>query len=191
MTRVAVARAISIVAHPVVLLLVAALITASTRGSSPRQVWLIGGALVTFGAIVLGFSWMQVRAGRWSHVDASARGERTSLNLFCGTLCILSAALVWKLTHRSEMPIALAASSAIFMIALALARWMKVSLHVAFSVFATALVWPNRLAFVVGAVVTAALIWSRLTLGRHVVVDIIVGLVLGAAAGGVYRALVV
>ena len=82
--RVAVARAVSIAGHPVVLLLVAALITASRRGASLRQLWLISGALVTLGVVVLGFSWLQVRAGRWSHIDASVRNERNSLNVFLG-----------------------------------------------------------------------------------------------------------
>jgi len=188
MTRLAFARAISIVGHPAVLILAAALITASNRGSSLRQLWLVSGVVVILGGIVLGFSWMQVRAGRWSHVDASARGERTSLNVFAGTLCFLSAALIWLMTHRTEMSMALAMSGAIFVIALAMARWIKVSLHVAFAVFATALLWPDRLAGVVGALVTAALMWSRLVLGRHVAVDVIAGLVLGVAAGGAYHA---
>ena len=185
---VAIARAISIIGHPVVLLLVAALIVASTRGSTPRQVWLVGGALVAFGSIVLGFSWMQVRAGRWSHMDASARGERTSFNVFSGTLCMLGALVVWKMTHRSEMPIALAVSGAIFAVALILASWVKVSLHVTFSVFATAMLWPDRVAIAVGVLVTTALMWSRLVLGRHVPVDVVAGLVLGAIAGGTYHA---
>lgn len=188
MTRLAIARAISIVGHPSVLLLAAALIAASNRGSSLRQLWLVSGVVVILGGIVLGFSWVQVRAGRWSHVDASARGERTSLNVFAGTLCLLSAALVWHLTHRTQMSIALALSGAIFVIALAMARWIKVSLHVVFAVFATALLWPDRFAITMGVLVTAALMWSRLVLGRHVAADVIAGLVFGLAAGGAYHA---
>lgn len=191
MIRVAVARAISIVGHPVVLLLVAALIAASTRGASLQELRLVGGVLVTLGVVVLGFSWMQVRAGRWSHVDASARGERNSLNMFLGTLCLLSAVLLWLLTRRAQMSIALALSGALVVIALTIARWVKVSLHVAFSVFATALLWPIKLAIVVGVLVTAAVVWSRLVLGRHVAVDVATGLLLGAAAGGAYHVWVV
>ncbi len=191
MTRHAIARAISIVGHPAVLLLVAALVAATNRGSSLRQLLLVSGVIVILGGIVLGFSWLQVRAGRWSHVDASARGERTSLNVFAGTLCLLGAALAWLLAHRAQMAIALAMSGAIFVIALAMARWVKVSLHVVFAVFATVLLWPDKLAVIVGALVTAALMWSRLVLGRHVAVDVIAGLVLGMAAGGTYHAWVV
>ena len=108
MMRVAVARAVSIAGHPVVLLLVAALIAASTRGASLRQLWLISGALVTLGVVVLGFSWLQVRAGRWSHIDASVRNERNSLNVFLGVICLLSAVLLWFLTRRPYMSLGLA-----------------------------------------------------------------------------------
>jgi membrane-associated phospholipid phosphatase len=188
MTRLAIARAISIVGHPAVLLLVAALIAATTQGSSLRQLWLVGGVTVILGSIVLVFSWMQVRAGRWSHVDASALGERTSLNVFAGTLCLVSAALAWHLTQRTQMSIALALSGAIFVFALAVARWVKVSLHVVFAVFATALLWPDRLAVIVGVLVTAALMWSRVVLGRHVAADVAIGLALGMAAGVAYLA---
>lgn len=191
MIRVAVARAISIVGHPVVLVLVAALIAASTRGASLQQLRLIGGALVTLGIIVLGFSWWQVRAGRWSHVDASVRNERNSLNVFLVVLLLLSAVLLWFLTRRPYMPVALALSGALIVTALLIARWVKVSLHVAFAAFATALLWPIKLAFVVGVLVTAAVVWSRLVLGRHVAADVMAGFLLGAAAGGGYHVWVV
>lgn len=170
-----------------VLVLVAALIAASTRGASPQQLRIIGGALVTFGVIVIGFSWAQVRAGRWAHVDASVRDERHSLNVFLAALCLLSALLLWNLTRRPHMSVALALSGALMVTALLVARWVKVSLHAAFAAFATALVWPIKLAVVGGVLVTAAVVWSRLVLGRHVAADVLAGLLLGAAAGCGYH----
>lgn len=95
--------------------------------------------------------------------------------------------LLWFLTRRLHVSIALALSGALVVTALTLARWLKVSLHAAFAAFATALLWPNGLAVVVGVLVTAAVIWSRLVLGRHVVVDVMAGLLLGVAAGGGYH----
>jgi uncharacterized protein YjeT (DUF2065 family) len=186
--RMAFARAISIVGHPVVLVPIAALIAASTLGASSQQLRIIGGAILALGVVVLGYSGWQVRRGRWSHVDASARNERTSLNVFLAVLLLLSAALLWLLTRRSTMPVALAMSSAIFVAALLLARWVKVSLHVAFAAFATALLWPIKLAFLIGVLATAAVVWSRLVLDRHVAADIVVGLFLGAVVGGAYVA---
>jgi hypothetical protein len=94
MSRIAVARAISIGAHPVVLVLVAALISASSRGSTLVQLRLVGAALVGLGVIVLGFSGLQVRTGRWSHVDASAPHERMALHVFLAAVLLLSSALL-------------------------------------------------------------------------------------------------
>ena len=186
--RIAIARAVSIAGHPVVLLPVAVLIAASRRGASLTKLSFIGGALATLGVVVLGFSWLQVRSGRWSHVDASARAERNSLNIFLAGICILSAVSLWFLTRRPYMPLGLALSAALIVLALLTARWVKVSLHVAFAAFATGRLWPNQLAVVAGALMTAALAWSRLVLGRHVAADVATGLLLGAAAGSVYRA---
>jgi len=191
MIRVAVARAISIGGHPTILLLLAVLIAASSRGASVRQLWLVGGTLATIGIVVLGFSWSQVRTGRWSHVDASARTERTSLNVFLGVMCFLGAVLIWFLTRRPYLPLGLVLSGALIVIALLIAKWVKVSLHVAFAAFATALLWPNNFAVVVGVLVTAAVVWSRLILGRHVPADVAAGLLLGAAAGSAYHVWVV
>lgn len=191
MTRVAVARAVSIVGHPVVVMLVAALIVASTRGASLQQLKFVGGALVTLGAVVLGFSWVQVRTGRWSHVDASARSERTVLNQFLVVLCFLSAVMLWLFTHRQSLSIALALSGATVFAALLLARWVKVSLHVAFGAFATILLWPIPLAVFGGALATGAVVWSRIVLRRHGAADVMAGLLLGSAAGAAYRVLVV
>jgi hypothetical protein len=191
MTRIAVARAISIGAHPVVLVLVAGLIAASSRGATLVQLRLVGAALVALGVIVLGFSWLQVRTGRWSHVDASAPHERVSLHVFLAAVLLLSSALLWLLTRRTHMAIALALSGALVMAALLMARWVKASLHATFAAFATALVWPSALAVVGGVVVTAAVVWSRLVLGRHVAADVATGLVLGGAAGAGYQMWVV
>jgi membrane-associated phospholipid phosphatase len=185
--RVAVARAVSIAAHPVVLLFVAVLFAASTRGASLRQLWFVGGAMAAFDIVVLGFSWLQVRSGHWSHIDASAETERNTLNVFLGALCFLAAVFAWFLTRQPYMSLGLGLSGTLVLIALLIARWVKVSLHVAFAAFATALVWPGKLAIVTGLLVTSAVVWSRLILGRHVAVDVAAGLLLGATAGGVYQ----
>ena len=189
--RIAVARAVSIAGHPVVLVLVAAMIAAASRGASFLQLRLVGAAVAALGVIVLGYSWLQVRAGRWSHVDASVRNERSSLNVFLTVLLFLGAALSWFGTHSRPLTGALALSGALIVVAMLLARWVKLSLHTAFAAFATALIWPLTLAVLAGVLVTAAMAWSRLTLGRHVVADVVAGALLGTAAGSAYHVWVV
>jgi membrane-associated phospholipid phosphatase len=187
LNRTAIARAVSIVGHPVMLVPAAGLTAASARAASPQQLQFIGGALLILAVIALGFSWFQVSSGRWSHVDASVRKERTSLNVFLALLFFLSALLLWMLGRLQPMAVALALSSAICISALLAARWVKVSLHTAFAAFATALVWPLTPAVVVGAFLTVIVVWSRLHLGRHVAADIVAGLLLGIAAGTGYQ----
>jgi hypothetical protein len=181
LNRVAVARAASIIGHPVVLVSAAGLIAAFHGAASTQQLQRIGVALLVLVIAALGFSWWQVRAGRWAHVDASARDERQSLNVFLAVLFLISAALLW--TRLPPMAFALALSCAISVAALLLARWVKVSLHAAFALFATAIVWPSTLAVAVGVLLTVMVVWSRLALGRHVKADIVAGLLLGGAAG--------
>lgn len=183
MIRIAAARTASIIGHPLVLLPVAALIAASERDAPMQQLRFIGVTLAVLGLIVLGYSWLQVRSGRWTHADATVRSERTSLNVFLAALCLVSAALFWLLTERIYMAIALALAGAIIAISLLAAAWVKVSLHTAFATFATVLLWPNTVALAVGVIVSVAVIWSRLVLGRHVIADVVVGLLLGTAAG--------
>ena len=186
MTRVAVARIISIAGHPIVILFVAALVAASTRAGSFSGLWFIGGALA-LAIVILGFSWIQVRSGRWSHMYASGRSERKTLNVFLGAICFAGAMLAWSLTGSSEVSVGLVLSGTLAITALLIAKWVKVSLHVAFAAFATALAWPNEIAIVAGLLVTAVLAWSRLVLGRHVAADIVAGFLLGATAGSAYH----
>jgi hypothetical protein len=186
--RIAIARAVSIVGHPVALISCAGLIVASSRGASSLQMRTVAITLLSLAVVVVGFTWFQVRAGRWAHVDASARTERSSLNLFLVTLLLVSAVLVWRVLHNRHMSVALVLSAILIVAALLLARWVKMSLHVAFAAFATALLWPMMWAVVAGLLITSAVAWSRLTLGRHVPADVIVGLLSGALAGIAYDA---
>ena len=127
MSRIAVARVVSTVGHPVVLMLVAALTAATARGASPSQLRFVGGALGTLAVAVIGFSWFQVRSGRWQHVDASGTKERASLNAFLIALLLVGALSAWLLTRRPYMPVALALSAALIVIAMLCATWVKVS----------------------------------------------------------------
>ena len=185
MNRIAIARAASLVGHPVVLVPTAGLIAASRSAASGKQLQFIGGALLVLVALALGFTWIQVRTGRWAHVDASVREERRSLNVFLALLFLLGAALTR--TRLPPMAFALALSCAICVSALLLARWVKASLHAAFAALATAIVWPFAAGVSSGVVLTAIVVWSRLVLGRHVRADIVVGLLLGCAAGAGFQ----
>jgi hypothetical protein len=177
-----IARAFSIIGHPVVLTPVAAVLAAISQGAPARQVHRIALLFVGLAALVLSYSWLQVVRGRWSHVDASVRTERRGLNLFLVSVLAGGALLaVWY--ERRQIAIALTLSAAVVLVGMVCARWLKMSLHVAFAAFSTALVWPQGYWVAAGIVVTGAVAWSRFTLARHSLGEIVAGLVLGSIAG--------
>src|SRR5512138_2998043 len=94
MFRTELARAVSIAGHPVVVLPGA--IFAGVWGVAPpnvvRQAVL---PAVLVGATVMVYSAIQVRRGRWVHVDASVREERQQLNLFLAVLLVLVSGALW------------------------------------------------------------------------------------------------
>jgi hypothetical protein len=187
MSPTAVARMISIVGHPVLVVPGAVLVGVSGIASPPvlRQA-LFSAVLVA--AAVMAYSAVQVRRGRWSHVDASVREERQQLNLFLAVLLVLVAGVLW-LTGRSCGVVAGVTSAALLAAAAhAVRRWCKVSLHVAFATWSPAFLWPRLGAVMVVLALAAAIAWSRLVLRRHTRADVIAGGLLGLGVGVVFLA---
>lgn len=177
------ARALSIFGHPMLVLPLAVLAVALAQGE--RQAALqaaIGFGL--FAALVMAFSWWQVRRGRWAHVDASAQHERSSLNRFLLVALAVSALLVGASGTQPLLALGLALSAAMILVAMVMARWCKVSLHLAFAVFAALLLRELGTVWMLGALAFAAAVaWSRLALQRHTPLDLVAGAIIGALAG--------
>jgi hypothetical protein len=181
-----IARAISILGHPLAVLPPAVLLALAARDPGmPLAAIAVGFA--GFGLLVLGWSWRQVRRGRWAHVDASGREERGSLNRFLLIAIALGALLAWRRMPTPDLALALALAAWLIALALLVSRWCKLSLHLAFAVYAAGLLWPyGAWAVLAGLGFAAAIAWSRLRLSRHVPIDLIVGAVAGAGAAAVY-----
>lgn len=178
------ARSISILGHPLLTLPSAALCLSAVR--DPGRVWptALGFALVA--AAVMAFSWRQVRRERWTHIDASRPEERAGLNRALTWLLIAAAALA-MLRGMRELALGLALAASLIVAALVLTRWCKLSLHVAFAVYAAGLLWSlSSFAALVACAFAAAIAWSRLTLARHQPRDVAFGAVFGAAAAAAY-----
>ena len=178
------ARAVSVSGHPMVVLPLAALALTLARGQY-RIAMEMGLGFAAFAGMVMAYSRWQVRRGRWSHVDASNQEERRSLNRFLLVALLVSTALAFWLGLSAELTLGLALSVAMVAIAMLTTRWCKLSLHMAFVVFAALLLlayapWWAGLAALCFA---AAVAWSRLALQRHVPRDLIAGALTGALAG--------
>ncbi len=176
------ARAISILGHPLLTLPAALALPATLRDGDPAALrsMLIGFAL--FATLVMSGSWWQVRRGRWAHIDASEPSERHALNRALLVAIAIGALLAWLRLPTPDLAVALALSACIVAVAMLCTRWCKLSLHVAFAVYAAGLLWSVGVSAVGAGFAFAGIVaWSRLRLSRHRPRD----LVTGAIAGGV------
>lgn len=187
--RAATARALSILGHPALVMPVAVVLSSVSRGAPAEVTRVALAAALIVAAIVAVYSLLQVRAARWSHVDASAPAERVHLNRFLAALLLTAAALLWIAGQPAALVAGLGWSAAIVIVALAARRWMKLSLHSAFGAYAAGLLWPLLLAMAVLASLAAAVAWSRLQLGRHTTAEVAAGLGLGVMAGAAFHLL--
>jgi hypothetical protein len=174
------ARWLSILGHPALLVPCAAALGIALADGPPRWSWLALPVAIAAGTML--HAGRQVRRGAWQHVDASRPEERRGLQV---VLALLLAGIGFALQARggSAAPVAaLHASAGILVVAVLAARWCKVSLHTAFAVLASALPWPHLAACLPLALLALAVAWSRHVLGRHTVPDLAVGLLAGGAA---------
>jgi hypothetical protein len=181
------ARAISILGHPLLVLPVALALPAALRdgdSGTPRSM-LVGFAL--FAAVLLGWSWWQVRRGRWTHVDASQPSERHALNRTLLVAIAIGALVAWLRSPTPDFALALALSTCIVAVAMLTVHGCKLSLHAAFAVYAAGLLWPLGLVAVgVGCAFAGLVAWSRLRLSRHRPRDLVAGAAAGGLAAGGY-----
>lgn len=181
------ARAVSILGHPLLVLPAALMLPAALRGGDPRTLQATFAGFALFAALVMGWSWWQVRRGRWAHVDASGQSERSSLNRTLLVSIGLGAALAWRALPMPDPALALAFSAGIVAVALLTTHWCKLSLHLAFAVYAIGLLWPlGWIAIAACCAFAAGVAWSRLRLSRHGPRDLAAGATAGVLAAAAY-----
>ena len=187
MSLVAAARALSIVGHPAVLMPVAVSAAASGPGAPPQLLRVALGTAVAVAVIVGLYSLWQVHRGRWAHVDASHPAERNQLNLVLAGLLCAAAGLLWALGQPPAVAAGPLLAALLVLLTHALRRWLKVSLHAAFALFAAALVWPYLPGTLAIGALALGVAWSRLVLRRHTLAEVLTGLLFGAAFGAALR----
>jgi hypothetical protein len=185
--RIALARTVSILGHPLLLLPAASLALAAAGGAPRTQLWLLGSVLGALAILIQAWSWRQVRRGRWQHVDASQRGERKGLNRFLLGLLLLTTLGVSLVHPLPALAWGLGCAAGMVAAGMVLARWLKLSLHVAFAVFSAALLAGlGPVALAAASALAVAVAWSRWVLGRHRPRELLAGAAIGALAAGVF-----
>lgn len=186
----ALARTVSIIGHPTIVVPASVLVLTLQSGTYVQAAWTLS-AFVVFAALVMGYSKWQVRRGRWGHVDASAVGERRALNLFLLIALGVGMLLAITLDAPRELALGLALSAAVVLAAIFLQTHLKLSLHMAFVVFAAALLGAaSTLAMLAGLGFAGLVAWSRLDLQRHQPRDLVAGAAAGAVAGLLFHAVI-
>lgn len=189
MSRTLVARALSIIGHPALLMPLAIAVAATATEAPPQLLRVAFGSAVAVAAVVGLFSLWQVRAGRWLHVDASRPSERRQLTRL---LAVLLGAIAVALWASGQAPAVTAGPLLVALpvvVAHALRRRLKVSLHAAYAVLAAALLWPQLLGTALVGLLALGVAWSRLELRRHTRAEVLAGLLLGAASGAALQLL--
>ena len=161
--------------------------SAAGNGAPPAVLRAVAAASLAVAAAVMVYSFVQVRAGRWSHVDASDPRERSQLNLVLALLLLGAAGALWWLGQPQALCAGLAVAGTVVVLAALLRRWLKVSLHTSFAVLAAAFAWPSPAATAAVLALAAGVAWSRLVLARHTRGEVAMGMALGAAAAVAFR----
>jgi len=184
-TPMAIARSLSILGHPLVVIPVAVVTLVLHERTSSAT--LIVSVICGIAGVVLAFSFWQVRRGQWQHIDASALAERRSLNVFLAIVLFLGAAIAFYQLPEPGLSFGLLLSGLLIVAVMLVSPWVKLSLHASFAAFAVLLLWPLKLWYVALASIAAAgICWSRVVLGRHTVVEVLGGSLLGGLFGACF-----
>jgi membrane-associated phospholipid phosphatase len=184
MERVTLARWLSIVFHPFVMIGVmvgAAAAARQTAGEALRSVAIV--ALFTIVPLAV-LMWRQVRRGSWENADASNQQERPILYIVGGIALVALLGYLLALRPQSFMVRGVVATLAMMAVCGVATRWVKVSLHMAFAALAaTALALMRAPIGYALLVALPAIVWSRLVLHRHTPLEVAVGAIIGAGTG--------
>ena len=179
----AVARAISVLGHPGIVMPAAVIGSAVARGAALSIVTSFTLIAIALIALVLGYSAWQIRKGAWVDMDASRPAERLQLNVFLAVVLFALAAVLAVSGFPAAFVVGTLLAGMLIVLALLLRHRLKLSLHVCFAVYGAALLWPLVAATAAGLVAAIAIGWSRLILQRHTQAEVYLGAVAGGWAG--------
>ena len=181
----AIARSVSIIGHPLLVVPAAVLAVLLHRGAAYAAVVVV--PVCGVGAAAFAFSLWQVHRGRWQHIDASVTTERRSLNLFLATVLLLGGTVGFYQRAEPGLSIGLFLSGLLIVLAMMVSPWAKLSLHAAFAAFSVLLLWPLTVwHLMLAGAVAAGICWSRVALGRHTLGEVLAGSGLGALFGACF-----
>lgn len=182
MNKTKLALSVSGVGHPLVMIVLVVLALSWSR--DPAAAWRITGFVAVMGLIPTG--WLIWR--RWSRhpdavQDASLPSTRPILFLTLLAVLLLSGCYFFLVEHSMFLVRGSAVTALMVAVAAVLNRWIKLSLHLAFAVYAGVILARVQVAYGLPVLLMVPfLAWARLVLGRHTLVEVIGGSALGFGA---------
>ena len=186
--RILAARFISIAGHPFVLLPVLIFLPRLERDRASA----LGATLVFVGIVCIPLAllmWRCVASGQWTTVDASDRDDRPLLLKASLGVVLVATAYFWLADPSPAIVRGSIVAAAILLLAAALNRWLKISLHLTFACFCGLILAQVRLSYGIAVLLLIPpLVWSRIVLSRHALSETVGGILLGAlgAAGFIW-----
>jgi hypothetical protein len=181
---VVVARCVSWVGHPLVFISLSFAIIIMLRLANGAGLALLLTLLVTLILPLALLLFWGTRTGRWSDADVSVRSERTRFYSRAIPISAMAVITLWLL-RAPAMALHGAVVTLFLLVVAALVNFrIKLSLHALFAFYSAIILFVVHP--VVGAIafVLAFLVfWSRLYLGRHDLLEMLVGASLGVVGG--------
>jgi len=184
MNKTKIARLVSIVGHPFTMIVLLVLLLSWTMDRAAA--WRITGFVAAMGLIPTGFLIWRSASRRRQTMDAPVhKTDRTILYFSLLAVLLLSSVYFHFVEHSVFLVRGSAITALMSAVAAVLNRWIRVSLHLAFAVFSGLILASIHPGYGVPILIFApVLAWSRLTLLRHTLPEVVCGSALGLGAAG-------
>lgn len=183
------AKALSILGHPLLTITLFGLYVTfqrlPIRNAMIISAWLLGGVVLP----ISGYNYRKVKRGQYTNFDVSNQRQRAQFYpVLIGAIVLLTGALF--ATHQPR-PFCYGTAYALLLVisSYGVNQYIKASLHTSLSFFLTwAIYIINQPLGLMMGVFSILIGVSRLVLGRHTLLEILVGALIGLIAGtGLYR----
>jgi hypothetical protein len=178
------ARAISWIGHPLVFISVAVGVIVALRLANRAGLTVLLTLLVCIVLPMALLLFRGVRSGRWSDADVSVRKERTRFYPRAIPISAIGVIALWFIRAPAFALHGAIATLALLVISALINFRIKLSLHALFAVYSSVILFSvNIVAGSVAIALALLVFWSRLYLGRHNVLEMMTGTLLGLAGG--------
>lgn len=157
--------------------------TESPSKAALLSILIIGGIFVPVGLKTI----RGVRRGTYTNLDVSDQAQRQKWFIVTTLLLLVVTVIIWVTEQNQTLRLGLVCAFSLLLVAQLVNTRIKASMHLAFHTYLTLLVLHINV--VVGTLFllfTPILAWSRLHLKRHVLEEVLVGMVLGTLFGLVF-----